>query len=319
MSKVLAIALNTFKEAVRNRILYVLLFFAGLILVGSWVASTLSIANQEKVMRDLGIASINIIGLLIAVFVGIGLVYNEMDKKTIYTIISKPIARWQFMVGKYLGLMLTIVLNVLIMMWFFCAVLHFRQYLEPDTMFTALVTRTAEGAPQYPGGLTVLVYYCKSFFLAIGKATLNIASVGAYQQPITQGLMMAMMLIGLELAIITAFAILYSTFSSPTLSAFLTVLTFVIGRLNSDLYFFAQMMVQRAGTFDAMTAGQQLGYYFLVGASHVAPNLEVFNIRPEISSQQAVSFDPYSWVYGIIYSSAVLLIAILAFNRRNFK
>lgn len=319
MSKVLAIAHNTFKEAVRNRILYVLLFFAALILLGSWVASTLSIANNEKVMRDLGVAGINIIGLLIAVFVGIGLVYNEMDKKTIYTIISKPISRWQFILGKYLGLLLTIFLNLLAMTWFFCAVLHLRQYLDTDAMVKALWHETAEGMMKGPSGFQIVWYYVESFSLSIGKATLNVGSLGAYYQPITQGLIMSTALITVELAVVTAFAVLYSTFSSPTLSAFLTVLTFVIGRMNSDLYEFAQTIIQKAGSIDNLASGEKLGYYLLMFVSHVAPNLEVFSLRPEISDMQATPFDPYAWAYGIIYSSAILLIAILAFNRRNFK
>jgi ABC-type transport system involved in multi-copper enzyme maturation permease subunit len=319
MSKVLAIALNTFKEAVRNRILYVLLFFAGLILLGSWVASTLSIANQDRVMRDLGTASINIIGLLIAVFVGIGLVYNEMDKKTIYTIISKPIARWQFIVGKYLGLVLTIALNVIIMMWFFCMVLHFRQAVNPDVMFHALWTEVEDGPYIPPSALDTLFYYGQAVVTSAAKGTLNVLSLGIYTQPATAGLMMNMFMICLELMIITAFAVLYSTFSSPTLSAFLTVLTFIIGSLNSDLYVFAQTLVAKAGGIDALATGQQIGYYLLLAASYLMPNLEVFNLGEEIAYNLPVGFDPYAWAYGLIYSAAIVIVAVLAFNRRNFK
>src|SRR6056297_2678533 len=97
--KVLAIAFHTFKEAVRNRVLYVLLFFAVLILLGAWVASSLAIFGQEKIIRDLGVAAINIISVLIAVFVGLGLVSNDLERKTIYTIVSKPISRWHFLLG----------------------------------------------------------------------------------------------------------------------------------------------------------------------------------------------------------------------------
>ncbi|MFH0793744.1 MAG: ABC transporter permease subunit, partial [bacterium] len=107
MSKVYAIALNTFKEAVRNRILYILLIFALVLMGSSGVISDLSIAEPEKIVKDLGLAGINFFGLLIAIFIGIGLVYNELDKKTIYTIVSKPIDRHQFLLGKYFGLLLT--------------------------------------------------------------------------------------------------------------------------------------------------------------------------------------------------------------------
>ncbi len=319
MSKVFAIMINTFKEAVRNRILYVLLFFAVLVLVGSWVASTLSIANQEKVMRDLGVAGINIIGLLMAVFVGIGLVYNELDKKTIYTIISKPIARWQFILGKYLGLLLTIYLNVFLMTWFFCAVLHFRMFLGEETMMKALMTTLPDGSVQGPGAFGLLFYYIKAAIISLGKGTLNVASLGYYSQAITQGLVMQTIMICMELGIITAFAVLYSSFSTPTLSAFLTVLTFIIGRLNSDLYLFAQTIIQRVGESGALTFGQKLGYWILMTTSHLAPNLEAFNLRAAISNNQPLSVDPWTWVYGIGYSAAMILIAAMVFNRRNFK
>ncbi len=319
MSKVFAIMINTFKEAVRNRILYVLLFFAGLILIGSWVASTLSIANQDKVMRDLGVAGINIIGLLIAVFVGIGLVYNELDKKTIYTIISKPIARWQFILGKYLGLLMTIYLNVFLMTLFFCMVLHFRVATDPDTLFKALYKQAEDGSWIQPGAFALPLYYLKSAALAFGKGLLNVFSLGFYSQEITQGLMPQTAYVCLELGIVTAFAILYSSFSTPTLSAFLTVLTFVIGRLNSDLYLFSQSLLREAGGLHALPLAQKTGYLLLVSASYLAPNLEIFNVRHSISYSQPIQFDFYVWVYGALYSAAIVLLAAMVFRRRNFK
>ncbi|HRR31918.1 MAG TPA: ABC transporter permease subunit, partial [Candidatus Sumerlaeia bacterium] len=117
MSKIWAIAFNTFKEAVRNRILYILLVFALLIMASSGIVGELTISARERIITDLGITSINFFGLLIAIFVGIGLVYNELDKKTIYTIVTKPIDRHQFLIGKYLGLLLTIYINILIMVF----------------------------------------------------------------------------------------------------------------------------------------------------------------------------------------------------------
>ena len=106
--KIQAIALTTFREAVRDKILYTLLFFALALIAASAVVADLTIGEYGKIIRDLGLAAIDLFGLLIAIFVGIGLVYKEIERKTIYTIASKPIARWQFLVGKYLGLVLTL-------------------------------------------------------------------------------------------------------------------------------------------------------------------------------------------------------------------
>src|SRR5213596_1510604 len=115
MSRIIVIALNTFKENLRDKILYNLVFF-GLLLIGSSILlSTLTMGEHAKIIQDIGLASINVFGVLIAIFVGIGLVSKEIDKRTIYSIIAKPISRSQFLLGKYCGLVLTLVVNVVIM------------------------------------------------------------------------------------------------------------------------------------------------------------------------------------------------------------
>ena len=115
MNKIQAIALNTFKEAVRDRILYAILAFATVMIASTFVLATIGVGVGPKVIRDVGLGFISIFGTLIAVFIGIGLVHKEIDRRTIYTIISKPIHRWQFILGKYLGLGLTLFVNVAVM------------------------------------------------------------------------------------------------------------------------------------------------------------------------------------------------------------
>ena len=113
--RVAVIALNTFKEAVRDRILYAVLVFALVMLAGSTILVTISVGGEEKIIKDLGLACISIFGLLIATFLGIGLVFKEIEKRTLYTIITKPIHRYQFILGKYLGLVMTLLVNVGVM------------------------------------------------------------------------------------------------------------------------------------------------------------------------------------------------------------
>src|SRR5512135_2272073 len=98
--KVYAIAINTFKEVIRDKIFYSLVFFAILLLGASVLLSTLTVGERSKIIEDLSLSGIEIFGVIIAIFVGIGLVNKELEKKTIYTIISKPIKRWQFLLGK---------------------------------------------------------------------------------------------------------------------------------------------------------------------------------------------------------------------------
>ena len=108
MRKVMAICLNSFRESVRDKIFYSLLAFAILILGFSVVLGNLSLGDTYKIIQDFGLMSISLFGTLTAIFVGIGMVYKEMEKRTVYVILAKPIARWQFLLGKYFGLSLTL-------------------------------------------------------------------------------------------------------------------------------------------------------------------------------------------------------------------
>ncbi len=122
--KIYAIAVNTFKEAIRDKIFYSLVFFAGLIIGTSILLSMLTLGEGSKIIADISLAGINFFGVIISIFVGIGLVYKELEKKTIYTIISKPIRRSDFLLGKYLGLALTLLVYLSVMSAIFLAVLY---------------------------------------------------------------------------------------------------------------------------------------------------------------------------------------------------
>jgi ABC-type transport system involved in multi-copper enzyme maturation permease subunit len=113
--KILPIALNTFRENVRDKVLYNLVIFAFLLIASSVILGDLSIGQEVKIIVDLGLASISLVGGLIAVFLGIGLVYKEIDRRTLYNIVSKPVERYQFLLGKFLGLLLTLAVNVAMM------------------------------------------------------------------------------------------------------------------------------------------------------------------------------------------------------------
>jgi ABC-type transport system involved in multi-copper enzyme maturation permease subunit len=115
ISRVSAITLNTFREAVRDRVLYNLILFALLLVASAPLFSQISIGLEKLILINLGLSSISLFGVVIAIFVGIGLVFKEIEKKTLYTILSRPVRRWEFITGKYLGLVLTLVVNVAFM------------------------------------------------------------------------------------------------------------------------------------------------------------------------------------------------------------
>ncbi|MEW6379926.1 MAG: ABC transporter permease [bacterium] len=255
MFKIQAIMINTFREAIRDRILYNLLLFALLIIGGSILLGTLTIGEQQKIIKDMGLASISIFGTLIAVFVGIGLVYKEIERKTVYNIISKPVHRYQFFIGKYLGLILTLLVNVLIMTGVFLSISYFMD----------------------------------------GN--------------IQRGLIEAIFLIFLELMIITAVALLFSTFTTPTLSAIFTLAIYVIGHLSRDLKVF--------GAKSELVWVRHLtrSLYYLI------PNLQNFNIKGLVVHNIPLPphFILFSFLYGILYISILLALAICIFEQRDFK
>ena len=138
--KALSIALNTFRENLRDKLLYNLLIFALLMIGSSLLLMTLTLGEFHRLILDIGLGSINFFGVLIAIFVGIGLVSKEIEKKTIYTIISKPVARYQFLLGKYMGLSLTLLVNTAIMAVGLLAVLYFQNVPIHVVLFKALGT-----------------------------------------------------------------------------------------------------------------------------------------------------------------------------------
>jgi ABC-type transport system involved in multi-copper enzyme maturation permease subunit len=253
--KIAVIALNTFKEAIRDKILYNFLIFAFFMMLASIFLGTLTIGEQIKIVKDVGLACISIFGVLISIFVGIGLVYKEIDKKTIYNIISKPISRFQFLLGKYLGLLLTVLINVITMIFALLVILYF---ISGTIAFTLLT---------------------------------------------------AVFLIMVELMLIISIALLFSTFSTPTLSAIFTLAIYIIGHLTSDIKIFG------SGTESIVTKGFTNFLYYAL------PNLENFNIKAEIVHGLSVSreFIIFSLCYGLIYIGLVLLLAGIIFSIRDFK
>ena len=136
--KIRAIAANTFKEAIRDRILYLLLFFAGACIVFSRILALLTVGDRVKIIKDVGLASLSLFGALMAILMGTGLVYKEIEKKTIYSILSKPIHRYQFLLGKYLGLVLTLFIMLALMSVIFLILVFFHTFSLEWSLLVAI-------------------------------------------------------------------------------------------------------------------------------------------------------------------------------------
>src|SRR5712664_4734154 len=184
LKRIVSIARNTFREAVRDRVLYNLVLFVLLLTGAAVFIGELSGGQERKIIVDLGLSAMLLFGVFIAIFVGVGLVYKEIERRTVYAILSKPVGRGQFLVGKYLGLCLTLLINVAVM-----------------------------GI-----GVSLALIYIRRGW-----------------DPLVLKIWPAILLIYFELMILTGVALLFSTFSSPALSALLTFFVFVIGHFSADL------------------------------------------------------------------------------------
>src|SRR5437868_4614428 len=141
MNRIGVVALNTFREAVRDRVLYNLVFFALLMIAAAILVGQISIGIEQIVIVSLGLSAISVIGLLIAVFIGVGMVSKEIDKRTLYALLAKPVRRWEFVVGKFGGLLLTLTVNTAAM----AAALRWLSYVLPNFEIFDVMGAAAHG------------------------------------------------------------------------------------------------------------------------------------------------------------------------------
>lgn len=323
LGRIGAIAFNTFREAVRNRILYFILFFALILMGGSGLIKDLAMDAAPRLVTDLGLWCISVFGLLVAVFVGISLVYNEMERKTIYTIVSKPIHRYEFLLGKFFGLLLTIYVIVGIMALFFFIVLNYHQLSNDDALTAFYKTVTNNGA------IKVSVAWLNVRFTAgaIGHASVTglLNFLGFARGAVMENLQVATAMVCLELMIVTAFAVLFSSFSTPTLSGVFTIMVFLAGRSNEEILRLALRIVDQGlkneavTSFAALSFPTQFKYYVARAVASLVPNLDSLNQSAAAVHGELLNAWRYPVLYALCYTGAVLMLAILIFRRRNFK
>jgi Cu-processing system permease protein len=262
------IAINVFRESVRDRVPYNLVLFAVLLISSSYLLGQLTAGQDVKIIKDLGLAATSIFGLFIAIFIGIGLVSKEVERRSIYALLAKPISRPQFVVGKYVGLVLTLAVNVAVM---------------TVALYVVLAYMTLTETPEFRAG---------------------------WDAPgIDPALLKAVVLIFLQLAIVTAIALFFSTFSTPILSAALTFGIYVAGHFNADLRNFDRIVDSKPAIWLARAV------------YHVLPDLSAFDVKTEVVHGLPVApgYLASTAAYGALYVVAVLLAATFIFSRRDFK
>jgi len=251
---IVAIALNTFREAIRDRVLYLLLVFA-LILIGvSRLLSLLTVGDEAKIIKDVGLSALSVFGVLTAVFVGVSLVFKEIERRTVYTLLANPVRRWQFVVGKFLGLFSVLAMN-------------------------------------------------------LGLMTLGLISVLLVRGESPWALIPAVLLILVELSIVTAFALLFSSLTNPVLAAVWTFAVYVSGHLSWSLELLAAKVPEGVGRIACRVV------YWLL------PNLDRLNIKAEVvhGLELPAGFVGLSVLYGLAYTIVVLVAAAAVFERKDFN
>ncbi len=256
-SRIAHIATNTFREAVRDRVLYNLIAFA-LVLSGAAIfIGQISIDVERLVVVNLGLTAVSLFGVVIAIFIGIGLVSKEIEKRTLYTVLSRPVRRWEFIVGKFFGLAGTLVVN---------------------TFFMGI------------GVFGALLYVAHQ--LHAGDASI----------------LVALYFIVLEFFIICSLSLLFSSFSTPMLSAVFAFSLFVIGSFADDLRGFATM-------------SHGFTRWVATAVAYLVPNFSALNVISAVAHQQTLSSQLIlqNTLYAVFYTLMALSGAVLIFERRNLK
>jgi ABC-type transport system involved in multi-copper enzyme maturation permease subunit len=256
LNRIVSIAKNAFREAVRDRVLYNLVLFVLLLIAAGVMLGDLTDGHEVRTIVNMGLNAMLLFGVFIAIFVGIGLVSKEIEKRTVFAIFAKPVARYEFIVGKYLGLCLTLAVNTIVM---------------GIGVSIALVIAGGSGFALTIWGTVALIF--------------------------------------LELTVITAVAILFSSFSSPALSALLTFLVFVIGHFSTSLRDLAESI------------GSDAARIFFGGIYYLLPNLSHFSFVTNAAYGQVppVAMILASAAYALLLNTILIGLTVLIFSRRNFK
>jgi ABC-type transport system involved in multi-copper enzyme maturation permease subunit len=254
MKKFFAIARSTFLEAVRNKILYSILVFAIALIVLALAIGGASLSQNARILNDVGLFALHFFSDIIAIFMGVTMVFQELQRKTIYSVLSKPVSRYTYFFGKYSGM---------------AAVL----------------------------------------FVQLGVMTGALVAIMLLQQhPVRLEFFYASFLAYVECLLVLAFALFFSSFSTPYVSGFLTLGVWAVGGLLQNL------SVHR----DTMAPGldRALASTFVA----VAPDLSFFGLSTQLAYGIPVAADYvfHASVYGLGYAAFLLVVGSLIFAKRDF-
>lgn len=251
---IFSIAKATFKEGVRSKIFYNIFVFGLLIVCSSMVLNKMTVGDEHKIIKDLALSCISLFGFLTILFLEVNHLYKEFEEKIIYSILVKPLSRGHYLLGKYLGVLCIIVIEI-------------------ASMFILMV-----------------------LLLLLSKGTIYL------------GLLKGLYTIFLELSLISAIAILLSTFMRPQLSIITILAVYIIGHSTSELRL---LMIEKGSTLTTRIT-EALYYLF--------PNFDNFDIKAQVvhNLQLTTYHLTFATLYGLFYIAVVLIASTQIFKRREF-
>lgn len=306
--RIYAIALNTYREAVRDRVLFGVLALASGVLAFTLALAELSLDQQLRVVTDLGLASISLFAVVVAIFLGSSLLYKEIERKTLYVILPKPLARWEFLLGKYLGILATCGVFIATM----GAVQLMVTAIQADAGWTLVAGVST----------ALLLLLGVSFFFARDRTLVlpvwSLIALGASAWvcstvDVELFRLLASLLLNLgEVIILSAVALLFSSFSTPFLTGAFTFGVWLVGRSAHD------MVAMKTRLLNENIKR------VLAWLAEVVPNLDLFVPgRSTLITQGTELGGPWAYVtgtmaYAVLYAAIVLILASLIFRRRDF-
>jgi len=309
LGRTLAIAMNTYREAVRARVLLGLLAFAIGVSLYTLVIASMSVRSETRIVADLGSASISILSVLTAIILGATSLYRELELKTVFPILTRRLRRHEYVVGKYLGIVATLVVFIAIdgaVVLGMLAVQSKEHVAETFGFGGALLA--ALGFLLWRAKHTRVFVLLPWSVAAFAAMALLASSAGAERQV----LLVSCVLTIAEVAIVAAIAMLFSSFSSPFLTAIFTIMVFLIGRSTDTL----GNLPERVFGSTVRSVG--------IALARVFPNLFLYvPTRPVLLSQvPGVSLPSYvasAWGTAILYAAVLLVMSSVIFRRRDFQ
>jgi ABC-type transport system involved in multi-copper enzyme maturation permease subunit len=308
VARIYAIALNTYREAVRDRVLFGVLALAAGVLALTLALGELSLDQQMRVVTDLGLASISLFSVVVAIFLGSSLLYKEIERKTLYVILPKPIARFEFLLGKYFGIVATCAV--------FISIMGALQLLVTAIQAGASTTLVIAVPAVLVAGLGLGFLFSEDrtvvvpiwSLIALGASAWICSTVGVDLFQLLSSLVLSLG----EVLILSAVALLFSSFSTPFLTGAFTFGVWLVGRAAHDMV---------AMETRVLSPGMKTLLRWL---AELLPNFNLFVPGRNTLVTMTTEFGgPLAYVatsmgYAILYAGATLTVAALIFRRRDF-